>query len=49
LLQTENDRRKFLIEKSYLFARDKIGCQILQKKITEEVQLQMATMRQTPS
>jgi hypothetical protein len=26
LLTSENDRRKFLIEKSYLFARDKIGC-----------------------
>jgi len=29
LLSTEHDRRKFLIEKSFLFARDKIGCEIL--------------------
>lgn len=39
LLATEHDRRKFLVDNSFLFARDKFGCQILQRKITEEVQL----------
>lgn len=29
LLQTDQDRKRFLVENSYLFARDKLGCQIL--------------------
>jgi hypothetical protein len=37
LLQTDQDRKRFLVENSYLFARDKFGCQILQTKISDEV------------
>ena len=41
LLATEHDRRRYLIEKSYIFARDKWGCQMLQNKINEEVSIQL--------
>ena len=36
-LSSENDKRQYLIQKSFLLARDKKGCQMLQNKITEEM------------
>jgi hypothetical protein len=38
-----------LVENSYLFARDKFGCQILQTKISDEVQQQASSKSGTPS
>lgn len=49
LLATEHDRRRYLIEKSYIFARDKNGCQMLQNKINEEVQIQAQMRSNLPS
>lgn len=36
-LFSDEDRREYLVQKSFILARDKTGCQILQKQITEDV------------
>ena len=38
-LLCEQSRRKFLIEKGHLLSKDKTGFQILQKRLSDEIQM----------
>ena len=48
-LFSDEDRREYLVQKSFILARDKTGCQILQKQITEDVAWLSQQENPTPS